>query len=110
MAIARGSRLLQFLERRAARIAESKALRAQISEALGTRLVLQGGAFIRVAEIGCADPGCSDIETVVLLMRPGLPSEAVKLAKAMLDLATPDLDDLAAQLLAKCSGLESAIR
>ena len=97
--------MLQFLERRASRIAESRALRSQVIAALSSRLDLRDGAFIRVAEVGCADPGCGDTETIALLMWPGRPSEAVKLAKAMLDLAPSDLDDLAAQLVAKCAGL-----
>ena len=103
--IAQGSRLLQFLERRAARIAESRALRSQVIAALSARLDLQDGDLIRVAEVGCADPGCADTETIALLMRPGRPSQAVKVAKSMLDLAPPDLDDLAAQLVARCGGL-----
>ena len=97
--------MLQFLERRAARIAESRALRSEVIAALSARLDLHDGAFIRVAEVGCADPGCGDTETIALLMRPGWPSEAVKVAKAMLDLAPSDLDDLATQLVAKCNGL-----
>ena len=97
--------MLQFLERRAARIAESRALRWDVTEALRARLDLQEGDLIRVAEVGCADPGCSDMETIALLMRPGRPSEAVKVTKPMLDLEPSDLDDLAAQLVAKCGGL-----
>ncbi len=102
--------MLQFLERRAARIAEHKALRSEVIAALKARLDLQDGDLIRVAEVGCSDPGCSDMETIALLMRPGWPSEAVKVAKAMLDLAPSDLDNLAAQLVEKCTGLSRSNR
>ena len=97
--------MLQFLERRAARIAESRARRSDVIDALSARLVLQDGAVVRVAEVNCAAPGCGDTETIALLMRPGRPSEAAKVAKAMLDLVPSDLDALAEQLVAKCDGL-----
>ena len=100
--------MLQFLERRVARIAESRLLRAEISDALRARPNLGDGAVIRVAEMGCAAPGCSDTETIVLLMRPSQPSEAVKVAKPMLNLESLDLDDLVAQLTAKRQDLSVA--
>ena len=32
-------------------------------------------------EIACADPGCPDTETVILLMRAGQPTRALKIGK-----------------------------
>ena len=102
--------MLQFLERRAARIAENRLLRSDISNALRVRLEPHDGAVIRVAEVECADIGCPDLETIALLMRPGRPSQAVKVAKSMRNLGPSDLDDLAAQLAAKCEGASMGAR
>ena len=66
--------------------------------------------MIRVTEVGCADPDCPDVETIAILLRPGWPSQAVKVAKPMLDLAPSDLDELAAQLVAKCADLATTRR
>lgn len=38
---------------------------------------------VTVSEIACSHPECGDAETIVLVMRLGRPTEAVKIAKAM---------------------------
>jgi hypothetical protein len=38
---------------------------------------------VTVSEIACSHPECGDAETIVLVMRLGRPTEAVKVAKAM---------------------------
>lgn len=38
---------------------------------------------VTVSEIACSHPECGDAETVVLVMRLGRPTEAVKVLKAM---------------------------
>jgi hypothetical protein len=38
---------------------------------------------VTVSEIACSHPQCGDAETIVLVMRLGRPTEAVKIAKAM---------------------------
>ncbi|GMA79393.1 hypothetical protein GCM10025880_58100 [Methylorubrum aminovorans] len=50
---------------------------------------------LSVNEIACADPGCPDVETVVLVMRAGEPTRALRF-RGPLD----DLDEAAARVLA----------
>ena len=38
---------------------------------------------VTVSEIACSHPECGDAEPIVLVMRLGRPTEAVKIAKAM---------------------------
>lgn len=38
---------------------------------------------VSVSEIACSHPECGDAETVILVMRAGRKTEAVKVAKAM---------------------------
>jgi hypothetical protein len=41
-------------------------------------LALPDAATVSVSEIACGEPGCGGVETVVLVMRPGRKTEAVK--------------------------------
>lgn len=50
---------------------------------------------LSVNEIACADPGCPDVETVVLVMRAGEPTRALRFGGAL-----DTLDEAAARLLA----------
>ncbi|MCJ2030074.1 hypothetical protein MKK50_11800 [Methylobacterium sp. J-043] len=50
---------------------------------------------LSVNEIACPDPGCPDVETVVLVMRAGEPTRALRF-RGPLD----DLDEAAARALA----------
>ncbi|WP_232630263.1 hypothetical protein [Methylobacterium sp. Leaf118] len=45
------------------------------------------GTALTVSEIVCADPACPGTETVILIMAPGAPTRAVKLAGALDDLS-----------------------
>ncbi|GJE69676.1 hypothetical protein [Methylorubrum podarium] len=51
---------------------------------------------LSVNEIACADPGCPDVETVVLVMRAGEPTRALRF-RGPLD----HLDEIAARALAQ---------
>lgn len=46
---------------------------------------------LAVNEIVCADPGCLGIETVVLVMRPGSKTRALKISKAMAEIEDEDV-------------------
>ena len=102
--------MLLFGGHRRARIDESRRLRSDLAEAVRRRLDLGDDAVVRVAEVRCGDPGCPDVETIVLLMRPGRPSEALKIPRSMAALTSSDLDELAAEFLARCSDLSVAVR
>lgn len=54
------------------------------------------GAFdaatiVKVNEIVCADPACPGTETVILVMAPGRPARAVKVAKPMVAVTEADV-------------------
>ncbi len=71
---------LKALRQRSAAQAEMRAaLKVQLLEALG----LGAGDAVTVNEIACADPGCPDMETIVLLMRSGEPTRAFRVRKAI---------------------------
>ena len=47
--------------------------------------------IVKVNEIVCADPACPGMETILLLMPPGRPTRAVKIAKPMADVTQGDV-------------------
>ena len=49
------------------------------------------GVIVKVSEIVCADLACPGMETVILIMVPGHPTRAVKLARAMAEVTDADL-------------------
>ena len=51
---------------------------------------------LKLNEIVCADPACPGIETVVLVMRPGTRTQALKIGKPMAEITA---EDVAAALL-----------
>lgn len=46
---------------------------------------------VTVSEIDCGDPACGGAETVVLIMRPGRKTEAVKFMKPMAQVTEQDV-------------------
>ncbi len=65
--------------RSAERAAVGARLKATLTEALG----LGPGDALSVNEIACADPGCPDMETIVLVMRAGEPTRALRIRTTM---------------------------
>lgn len=59
------------------------------------RAVLGMGVEVTVSEIECLDPACPGVETVLLVMRPGERTRAVKIARAM---TAVSLDEVRAAL------------
>lgn len=49
-------------------------VKAWVREGLG----LDDDAVLTVNEIACTDPACPGLETVILVMRPGAPTQAYK--------------------------------
>ncbi len=68
---------------------------ARAKSVLRPALALTESDALSVNEIACADPGCPDVETVVLVMRTGEPTRALRF-RGPLD----DLDEAAARVLA----------
>ncbi len=79
--------------RSAERVAEAERVKTLAREVFA----LSPEDGVTASEIACADPGCPDMETVLLIMRAGQPTRAVKVPKRMADV---DRADLAAALAA----------
>lgn len=75
--------MLQRWRERQARSAERTALTAQLKARIRTAFGLDEGDTVAVNEIACPDPGCPDLETVILIMRPGQRTQAVKISGPM---------------------------
>jgi hypothetical protein len=52
---------------------------------------LPEGSSVTVNEIFCPDPGCPDLETVILVMRAGAKTRACKITKPMEAVTEQDL-------------------
>ncbi|WP_439572995.1 hypothetical protein [Phreatobacter sp.] len=63
----------------------------RLSSAVRALLALTEDDGVTVSEIACSHPECGDAETVVLIMRLGRPTEAVKVLKAMRLVTDDDL-------------------
>ncbi|MBB5755100.1 nitrate reductase [Prosthecomicrobium pneumaticum] len=65
----------------------SRRIKAWVRDALG----LEDAIPVSVTELACRDPGCPAIETVIGILRPGLPIETVRLHGGLADIARADL-------------------
>ncbi|MCJ2013699.1 hypothetical protein [Methylobacterium sp. J-076] len=79
-----------------ARSAERAALAARLKGEIAPALGLGPDDALSVNEIACADPGCPDMETVVLVMRAGRPTRALRIRKAMEAVEAADIAALVA--------------
>lgn len=75
------------------------ALRADLKARIARSLRVGENDAVTVNQIACADPGCPDAETVILLMRAGKPARAYKLSMPMTEVTETDLDIAASALL-----------
>ena len=65
------------------RSAERAAIAAHLKQDLRDALGLGPCDALTVNEIACADPACPDVETVVLVMRSGAPTRALRVPGPM---------------------------
>ncbi|SRR5258708_14303271 len=56
---------------------------------------------VSVSERDCGDPGCGSARTIVLVMHPERPTEAVKIDKPLEQVTQSDLSDALAPLVAQ---------
>lgn len=63
----------------------------KVSELVREILRLGENDAVTVSEIACGDPACGGAETVVLLMREGMKTEAVKFMKPMAQVTEEDV-------------------
>ncbi len=68
---------------------------ARLADMTRRLLDLEEEATVSVSEIACGDPACGGAETVVLVMRPGQPTQA---AKVLMPVARVTEEDLLAAL------------
>lgn len=63
----------------------------RLTEEVRALLALTEDDGVTVSEIACSHPECGDAETVILIMRLGKRTEAVKVLKPMASVTTEDL-------------------
>jgi hypothetical protein len=80
-----------------ARSAERVAIAARLKRDLMAALDLGEADALAVNEISCPDPGCPDMETVVLVMRAGTPTRALRIRCPMETVGPADIDALVAE-------------
>jgi hypothetical protein len=79
------------LRERRAKAAEQAALRERFKVRLKVAFGLGDADTVCANEIVCRDPGCPDVETVVLIMRPGGKTQAIKIPGPMAHVSDLDL-------------------
>jgi hypothetical protein len=80
-----------------ARSAERAEIAARLKRDLIGALGLTEADALAVNEIACADPGCPDMETIVLVMRAGAPTRALRIRRPMDAVDAQDIADLVEQ-------------
>ncbi len=65
------------------------ALKARVREGLS----LGEEDIVKVAEISCGVPDCPDVETVVLVLRKGRRTQALKIASPLVLVTESDIDE-----------------
>ncbi|MCF4125846.1 hypothetical protein [Methylobacterium sp. SyP6R] len=73
--------MFQSLKALRLRAREQASARHALAERARRILALAEEDALSVNEIACADPGCPDTETVILLMCVGQPTRALKIGK-----------------------------
>lgn len=66
---------------------------AKIAALVRATLALGEDDAVTVSEIACGDPACGGAETVVLIMRVGRKTEAVKFMKPMAQVSEADVTE-----------------
>jgi hypothetical protein len=67
---------------------------AQVKAWVIALLELPEAASVTVSEILCPDPACPDLETVILVMRPGRKTEAFKVRRPLAAVTEQDLQEV----------------
>jgi hypothetical protein len=64
-------------------------------------LSIDDDTVVSVSEHDCGDPECRGVRTVILIMRPDQPTEAIKINKPLDEVTAADLSDALAPLRAR---------
>lgn len=79
------------------RSAERAEITARLKRDLIAALGLTEADALAVNEIACTDPGCPDMETIVLVMRVGAPTRALRIRRPMDAVDIQDIAELVEQ-------------
>jgi len=79
------------------RSAERAEIAARLKRDLIAALGLTEADALAVNEIACTDPGCPDLETIVLVMRVGAPTRALRIRRPMDAVDIQDIAELVEQ-------------
>jgi hypothetical protein len=77
----------------------------QLKEHARTVINADDDTVVSVSERDCGDPGCGGARTIVLIMHPRRPTEAVKIDKPLEQISRTELSDALAPLAAQ-TGLQ----
>jgi hypothetical protein len=73
----------------------------QLKEHARTVINADDETVVSVSERDCGDPGCGGARTIVLIMHPRRPTEAVKIDKPLEQITRTELSDALAPLAAQ---------
>ncbi|HXL31404.1 MAG TPA: hypothetical protein VN968_19235 [Bradyrhizobium sp.] len=73
----------------------------QLKEHALTVINADDETVVSVSERDCRDPGCSGVQTIVLVMHPRRPTEAVKIDKPLEQITQTELSEALAPLAAQ---------
>jgi hypothetical protein len=73
----------------------------QLKEHALTVINADDETVVSVSERDCGDPGCGGVQTIVLVMHPRRPTEAVKIDKPLEQITQTELSDALAPLAAQ---------
>jgi hypothetical protein len=73
----------------------------QLKEHALTVINADDETVVSVSERDCGDPGCGGVQTILLVMHPRRPTEAVKIDKPLEQITQTELSDALAPLAAQ---------
>ena len=73
----------------------------ELKEHARTVINADDDTVVSVSERDCGDPGCGGVQTIVLVMHPRRPTEAVKIDKPLEQVTQSDISDALAPLVAQ---------
>ena len=80
-----------------ARSSEKVALSGRLKAEFFAAMALREEDSLHLNEIACPDPGCPDLETVILVMRMSEPTRAFRIRRTMEAIAPEDVARVAAE-------------
>src|ERR1700687_831993 len=73
----------------------------ELKEHARTAINADDETIVTISERDCGDPGCDGVRTIILIMHPTRPTEAIKIAKPFEQITQADLCDALAPLVVR---------